>query len=150
MDLSHIAPPKGAKKNRKRVGRGSGSGHGKTSCRGEKGQKARSGGGKGRGFEGGQMPLKRRQPKRGFTNPFKKDWQWVNLLSLNAFDDGQVVDPQGVLEKGLIKKMGHGLKVLAKGTLRKKLTVKAHAFSKRAKEAIEQAGGEALILKREP
>ena len=139
--LSRLSPPQGSRKGRKRVGRGPGSGLGKTSGRGQKGQKSRSGGRVGRGFEGGQMPVQRRLPKRGFKNPFRKHLTTVNISVLEAFDDGTVVDLQLLLDKGLVKKAQDGLKVLADGELTKKLTVKAIGASKSAIEKIEKAGG---------
>lgn len=139
--LSRLSPPEGSRKSRKRVGRGPGSGLGKTSGRGQKGQNSRSGGGSGRGFEGGQMPLQRRLPKRGFTNPFRKHLNAVNVSSLDAFDDGAIVDIQALLDRGIVKEAQDGLKVLGDGELSKKLTVKARGASKAAIEKIEKAGG---------
>ena len=139
--LSRLKPPAGSRKKTKRVGRGPGSGLGKTCGRGQKGQKSRSGAGVGRGFEGGQMPAQRRMPKRGFTNPFRKEFQVVNLGRLDAFDDGAVVDPQALYTNGLIRKAGDDIKILGKGELTKKLTIRAHAVSTSALEKIEKAGG---------
>jgi len=148
--LSNIGPKKGAKKKRKRVGRGPGSGHGKTSTRGHKGQKARSGGGKGPGFEGGQMPLYRRLPKRGFKNPFRVEYEVVNLEQLEQkFADGDVVTLTVLKEKRLVRK-NLPVKILARGELSKKLTVEAHAFSEKAKQAIESVGGTVRILPWKP
>ena len=139
--LSRLSPPKGSKKNPKRVGRGPGSGLGKTSGRGMQGQKSRSGGGIARGFEGGQMPLHRRLPKRGFKNPFRKEWAHVNVGSLDVFENGAVVDIEALMGRGLIKKVAHGVKILGKGEIKKKLTVRAHAISAGALSKIEKAGG---------
>ncbi len=139
--LSRLAPPPGARKKTKRVGRGPGSGLGKTSGRGQKGQKSRSGGGIARGFEGGQMPAQRRMPKRGFTNPFRKVLAIVNVGRLDGFEDGAVVDPEALVSSGIIKKVGDGVKILGKGELNKKLTIRAHAVSSSAREKIEKAGG---------
>jgi large subunit ribosomal protein L15 len=143
MDLSNLKPKKGAKHARKRVGRGPGSGHGKTASRGEKGQKSRSGYSRMLGFEGGQMPLHRRIPKRGFTNIFKKEMSVVNLSDLEQFDNGATVDEQALRAAGLIKGRAKGIKVLGDGKLSKKLTVHAHKFSESAKKQIEAAGGTA-------
>lgn len=144
--LSRLAPPPGSRKKIKRVGRGPGSGLGKTSGRGQKGQKSRSGSGGKRGFEGGQMPIQRRMPKRGFTNPFKKEICIVNLSQLNAFDDGSVIDVAELIKAGLVTKLGDGVKILGKGELNKKLTVKANAVSSGAKEKIEKAGGSVEVI----
>jgi len=146
--LSKLAPPPGSRKKIKRVGRGPGSGLGKTCGRGQNGQKSRSGGGIARGFEGGQMPLHRRLPKRGFTNPFRKEWATVNVGSLVIFDDGAVIDVETLLKSGLIKKVCDGVKILGKGELEKKLTVRANAISAGALEKIEKAGGvfEEIVL----
>ena len=141
MKLSELKPAQGAKKAPKRVGRGCGSGIGKTSARGQKGQKSRSGGGVRPGFEGGQMPLSRRLPKRGFTNIFAKEFAEVNVSSLNVFDDDAVVDAQVLYEKRIIRKKCDGLKVMGNGDLTKKLTVKADKFTKTAEEKIVAAGG---------
>ena len=139
--LSRLAPPEGARKKRKRVGRGPGSGWGKTAAKGMNGQKARSGGGIARGFEGGQMPLQRRMPKRGFTNIFKKEIIEINVERLEVFENGEVVDIEALGKKGLISKVADGVKVLGKGELTKKLTVRLHAASAGAMEKIEKAGG---------
>ena len=141
MELNNLRPALGATKNRKRIGRGPGSGHGKTATKGHKGQKARSGGSVKAGFEGGQMPLQRRLPKRGFNPLSRTEYAIVNLKQLNAFDDGSIVDLQMLLENGIIKKGLDGLKILADGVLERKLTVKAHRFSGAAKEKITAAGG---------
>ncbi len=145
MRLGNLSPEKGAVTPAKRLGRGIGSGLGKTSGKGHKGQWARSGGGVRPGFEGGQMPLIRRVPKRGFNNHFRKAYSIVNLSALESFDANSVVDINALNEKGLIKlvKDSIGMKVLGNGTLTKALTVKASAFSASAKEAIEKAGGKA-------
>ena len=143
MRLGNLSPAEGANTARKRLGRGIGSGLGKTSGKGHKGQWARSGGGVRPGFEGGQMPLIRRIPKRGFNNHFRKEYSIVNLSILESFEAGSVVDINVLAEKGLIKlvKDSVGLKVLGNGTLSKAITVKANAFSASAKEAIEKVGG---------
>ena len=146
MKLSELSPAPGSAKKAWRKGRGHGSGNGKTAGRGHKGQKARSGGGVRIGFEGGQMPLARRVPKRGFNNIFAKRLTAVNLSELEGFDNGAVVDAAALLEKGLISNCKYGLKVLARGELTKKLTVKAAAFSESAKAKIEQAGGKAEVV----
>ena len=147
MGLNNLKPAKGAVRSRKRVGRGPGSGLGKTSGRGEKGQKSRSGYSRKVGFEGGQMPLHRRVPKRGFTNHrFKKEYTEVNLDRLDAFDAGTIVTPELLMKRGVIKKLRDGVKVLAKGSLTKALTVRAHKFSAKAQETIAGAGGKAEVL----
>jgi len=140
MKLSDLSPTEGSKKKKKRVGRGPGSGHGKTSCRGHKGQKSRSGGGTRPGFEGGQMPLQRRLPKRGFRNIFKKHYAIINLKALNGISES-VLTPEIFLEKGLIKNIKDGVKILGEGEITKPLTIKSHAFSASAKEKILKAGG---------
>ncbi len=145
MRLSDLSPAPGSTKKPKRVGRGIGSGHGKTSCKGHKGQKARTGSGKGAGFEGGQMPLQRRLPKRGFTTIFKKQHSIVNLKSLSELSE-TVITPEILLEKGLIKNIKDGVKILGDGELKGALTVKAHFFSASAKEKIISAGGSAEII----
>ena len=141
MELNNLKPKKGARHAKKRVGRGPGSGHGKTSGRGEKGQKSRSGYSGKRGFEGGQMPLHRRLPKRGFTNIFKTDYAVVNVSDLERFDNGASVDEAMLRSVGLVKGSHDGVKVLGDGELSKKLTVTATKFSKSAREIIEKAGG---------
>ncbi len=147
MGLHNLKPAKGSVRERKRVGRGPGSGLGKTSGRGEKGQKSRSGYGRKIGFEGGQMPLHRRVPKRGFSNePFRKRYVLVNLGSLETFEAGAIVTPESLVEKGLIKNLREGVKVLGKGDLTKALTVKAHKFSAGATERIAKAGGKTEII----
>jgi len=139
--LSKLAPPKGSRKKRTRVGRGPGSGVGKTAGRGGKGQTARTGGTVPRGFEGGQMPLQRRLPKRGFKNPFRKEWVVVNLGRLDVFENGAVVDVAALIARGLIHDVGDGVKILGKGELKKKLTVRAHSISAGALEKLQKAGG---------
>ncbi|WP_033827270.1 50S ribosomal protein L15 [Bacillus andreraoultii] len=146
MKLHELQLNEGARKDRKRVGRGTGSGHGKTSTRGQKGQNSRSGGGVRPGFEGGQMPLFQRLPKRGFTNINRKEYAVVNLDALNRFEDGTEVTPELLLETGIVSKQKAGIKILANGTIEKKLTVKAHKFSAAAKEAIEAAGGKTEVV----
>jgi large subunit ribosomal protein L15 len=141
MELNNLKPKKGARHVKKRVGRGPGSGHGKTSGRGEKGQKSRSGFSRSLGFEGGQMPLHRRLPKRGFTNIFKKDYAVVNVSDLERFDNGATIDEAALRQAGLVKGQNDGVKVLGDGELTKKLTVTATKFSKSAREIIEKAGG---------
>jgi large subunit ribosomal protein L15 len=146
MKLHELQPSKGAVKNRKRVGRGTGSGLGTTAGRGMNGQNSRSGGGVRPGFEGGQMPLFRRIPKRGFNNIFKKDWAIVNVDALNAFEDGTVITPAMLVEAGAIKKIKDGVKILGDGELQKKVTVQANKFTKSAMEKIEAAGGKAEVI----
>jgi len=142
MELSNLKPKKGARHAKKRVGRGPGSGHGKTAARGEKGQKSRSGYSRMRGFEGGQMPLHRRLPKRGFTNIFKKEHAVVNLADLErVFENGATVDEAAMRKAGLVKGKNDGIKVLGQGELSKKLTVHATKFSATARKHIEAAGG---------
>ena len=146
MKIHELKSPTALKEKRKRVGRGSGSGHGKTSGRGAKGHNARSGGGKRRGFEGGQMPLKRRLPKRGFTNKFKKQFALVNVKDFERFESNTVVDIALLCEKGLVTKVHDGVNILGKGELTKAITVRAHRFSDSAKEKIEKAGGHVEII----
>ena len=147
MKMNTIHPAEGATKTRKRVGRGPGSGLGKTSGRGENGQKSRSGYSRKAGFEGGQLPLYRRLPKRGFTNArFKVEYATINLSDLNKFEDGAVVTPELLKEMGLLKNQLDGVKFLGNGTLDKKLTVKAHRFSESAREAIEKIGGKVEVI----
>jgi large subunit ribosomal protein L15 len=145
MNLSGLKPPAGQKKARKRIGRGMGSGHGKTSTRGSKGQRAGTGFGQKRGFEGGQMPLHRRLPKRGFTNIFKREWAIVNLGRLEKLE-GDAFTLDRLMELGVIKKPGQGLKILGAGELTRKITVEAHQFSKSAIEKIQKAGGTAQVI----
>ena len=147
MKLHNLSPAEGARKVGKRLGRGIGSGIGKTSGKGMKGQNSRSGGGVRPGFEGGQMPLTRRLPKRGFNNYFKKEYTIVNLSDLEKFDNGSVVDVQVLKEKGVVNKVAaYGVKVLGHGALTKKLTVKADKFSDAAEAAITAAGGKAEVI----
>jgi len=146
MRLHNLAPAEGSTKKPKRVGRGIGSGHGKTSTRGHKGQNARSGGGVRPGFEGGQMPLYRRIPKRGFTNIFKKQLVAINVEQLNIFEEGTKVTPELLIEKGIIKKIKDGVKILGNGQLNVKLHVVANAFSETAKAKIEAAGGKTEVI----
>jgi large subunit ribosomal protein L15 len=146
MKLHELKPAEGSRKTRNRVGRGIGSGNGKTAGKGHKGQNARSGGGVRPGFEGGQMPLFQRLPKRGFTNINRKDYAVINLDRLNSFDEGTEVTPELLLETGAISKLKAGVKILGNGKLEKKLTVKANKFSASAKEAIEAAGGTAEVI----
>jgi large subunit ribosomal protein L15 len=146
MKLNDLKPPKGARKKKKRIGRGEGSGHGGTSTKGHKGLKARSGGTISPGFEGGQMPLQRRLPKRGFTNPFRKEWSVVNLGDLSAFPEGSVIDVERLKSSGLVKKVIFGVKILGDGEVSRSLTVRAHAFSLSAKKKIEAAGGKAEVI----
>ena len=141
MDLSNLKPPAGSSKNRKRVGRGHGSGTGKTSGKGHKGQKSRSGAKIRPGFEGGQMPLQRRLPKRGFTNIFRKDYVLVKVGDMARFEAGTVVDPEKMVEVGMIKNLKKPVKVLSDGELSVAVTIKAHKFSKAAQEKIAAAGG---------
>ena len=145
MNLSDLRPPAGQNKGRKRIGRGMGSGHGKTSTRGSKGQHAGTGFGQKRGFEGGQMPLHRRLPKRGFTNIFKKQYAIVNLGRLEKLD-GDSFNVDRLLELGVIHKTGDGLKILGSGQLTRKITVEAHHFSKSALDKIQKAGGTAQVI----
>ncbi len=146
MKLFELQPSEGSTKSRKRLGRGHGSGLGKTSGRGHKGQKARSGGGVRIGFEGGQMPIYRRLPKRGFTNIFAKEYVEVKVSDLNKFDNGATVDAEALKAAGIIKKTCDGIKVLGNGSLEKKLTVKASKFTGSAKEKIEAAGGNVEVI----
>ena len=141
MELNNLKPAIGATKNRKRIGRGTGSGHGKTATKGHKGQKARSGGSIKAGFEGGQMPMQRRLPKRGFTPLMRKDYAIVNIGQLDVFESGSTVDANALLNAGLISGVKDGIKVLADGDVTKSLIVKAHKFSAKAKEKIEAVGG---------
>jgi large subunit ribosomal protein L15 len=145
MNLSGLRPPAGQKKRRKRIGRGMGSGHGKTATRGSKGQRAGTGFGQKRGFEGGQMPIHRRLPKRGFTNIFKKQYAIVNLGRLEKLE-GDAFNADRLFELGVIKKLGDGLKILGTGQLTRKITVEAHHFSKSAVEKIQKAGGAAKVI----
>ena len=146
MKLHELQSAEGSRQDRKRKGRGIGSGNGKTAGKGHKGQNARSGGGVRLGFEGGQTPLFRRLPKRGFTNINRKEYAIVNLDTLNIFEDGTEVTPALLIETGVVSKEKAGIKILAKGSIEKKLTVKAHKFSSTAKEAIEAAGGKTEVI----
>jgi large subunit ribosomal protein L15 len=146
MRLDELTPPEGAVKKRKRVGRGDGSGHGGTSCKGSKGQNARSGGGVKPGFEGGQMPLTRRLPKRGFYNKFRKNIIAVNIEQLKKFAKGSVVDPDALLKSGIIKSKGDGVKILGKGDIDYPLTLKVNNISRVAREKIEASGGSVEVI----
>ncbi|HJH61769.1 MAG TPA: 50S ribosomal protein L15 [Firmicutes bacterium] len=146
MNLHELSPAPGSTQVGKRKGRGPATGNGKTAGRGHKGQKARSGGGVRIGFEGGQMPLTRRLPKRGFRNIFAKRLEGVNVAALNKFEDGATVDTRNLLEQGILSKCEHGVKILGNGELKRKLTVRAQAFSASAKEKIEKAGGTAEVI----
>ena len=146
MKLHDLKPAVGATTAPKRLGRGTGSGLGKTSGKGHKGAKARSGGGKGPGFEGGQIPLMRRIPKRGFTNKFRTEYVAINVDRLEIFEDGQVVTPVELIEAGIIKKIEDGVKIMGNGDITKKLTVKANKFTASAKEKIEAVGGKAEVI----
>ncbi|MBD7945057.1 MULTISPECIES: 50S ribosomal protein L15 [Psychrobacillus] len=146
MKLHELKPAEGSRSTRNRVGRGIGSGNGKTAGRGHKGQNSRSGGGVRPGFEGGQNPLFRRLPKRGFTNINRKEYAIVNLDTLNRFEEGTEVTPALLIETGVVSSEKSGIKILGNGTLEKKLSVKAHKFSATAKEAIENAGGQTEVV----
>jgi len=145
MKLSELTPERGSRKKRKRIGRGMGSGHGKTSCKGHKGQKSRSGGGTKAGFEGGQMPLQRRLPKRGFANIFKEEYSIVNVSAINALTESEI-NPEVLLNQGLIKSKKNKIKILGVGEVSRPVSVKAHAFSSSAKEKINNAKGSVEIL----
>ena len=144
--LNELRPVEGARHSKKRLGRGIGSGLGKTSGKGHKGQNARSGGGVRPGFEGGQLPLFQRLPKRGFHNVNRKEYSVVNVEDLNVFENGSVVDVEALIASGLVKKVNDGVKILGNGSLDKKLTVKAHKFSASAEEAITKAGGTVEVM----
>ncbi len=146
MKLHELSKPIGSTKNPKRKGRGTATGQGKTAGRGMNGQNSRSGGGVRLGFEGGQMPLYRRIPKRGFKNVFKKEWSIINVSDLNAYDEGTEITPELLIEAGKVKQVTAGVKILGNGELEKKLTVKANKFSKAAIEKIEAAGGKAEVI----
>lgn len=146
MRIDDLSPAKGSKKKKKRVGRGQGSGHGKTACRGHKGQKARSGGGTRPGFEGGQMPLQRRLPKRGFKNLFKKTYTLINLKDLDRFEPDTVLDPEGLRNAGLTRKAKDGVKLLGEGEITRPLIVRVNRASRVAREKVEAAGGRVEIL----
>jgi large subunit ribosomal protein L15 len=141
MNLSSLKPPAGSRKKRKRIGRGDGSGHGGTSTKGHKGQNARSGGRVRPGFEGGQMPLSRRLPKRGFRNPFRRNVVIINIDQLKRFPEGSVIDKTSLLEAGLVKKIGDGIKVLGKGNIEHPISVKVDMISRGARDKIKAAGG---------
>ena len=144
MNLGTLKPPEGSRKKRKRVGRGDGSGHGGTSCKGHKGQNARSGGGVRPGFEGGQMPLSRRLPKRGFRNPFRREIVIVNIEQLKKFPEGSLIDKDFLISSGLIKRKGDTIKVLGKGDIDYPLSIKVDMISRGAKEKIVNAGGSVI------
>jgi len=144
--LEDLQPAAGSKRRDKRVGRGIGSGHGKTSCKGHKGQKARSGGTKGPAFEGGQMPLQRRIPKRGFKNHFSVEFAIINLKDINTLKDMDIITPEALLEKGVISNLKSGLKVLGEGEIQRPVTIKADAFSASALAKIAAAGGKAEVV----
>ena len=146
MKMHELAPAFGSTKEAKRIGRGHGSGNGKTAGKGHKGQKARAGHGMRPGFEGGQMPLQRRIPKRGFNNIFAEEWAAINLSALEVFEDGMTVTPVELIEYGIIKKIDDGIKIMGNGELTKKLTVQAAKFTATAKEKIEAAGGKAEVI----
>ena len=146
MKLHELSPAPGSTKERKRIGRGHGSGNGKTAGKGHKGQKARAGRGMRPGFEGGQMPLYRRIPKRGFTNIWGTEYTVLNVADLNRFEAGTEVTPELLKEAGVVKQVKDGIKILGNGTLEKNITVKAHKFSKTAVEKIEAAGGKAEVI----
>ncbi|HEY5626431.1 MAG TPA: 50S ribosomal protein L15 [Nitrospira sp.] len=146
MNLHDLSPAKGAKKKRKRIGRGPGSGHGKTATKGHKGLLARSGGGKGPGFEGGQMPLIRRVPKYGFTNPFRKEYAIVNIKSLADLSAAGTITPQALVDAGLVKRVKLPIKILGNGELKKAIVVQAHKFSKSAEAKIQAAGGSIEVI----
>lgn len=143
MRIEDLKPADGCRKRNKRVGRGIGSGHGKTSCKGHKGQKARSGGGKGAGFEGGQMPLQRRIPKRGFKNYFAKEYAVINLKDLARIEDSDVITPELLVERGVVRKIKDGIKILGGGEIKRPVTIKAKIFSAAAAAKIAAAGGKA-------
>jgi large subunit ribosomal protein L15 len=146
MRIHDLSPVKGSKKKRKRVGRGPGSGHGKTSCRGHKGQNSRSGGGTRPGFEGGQMPLHRRVPKRGFTNIFKKHYSLIHIRDLSQFDPDSTLDVETFVNAGLVKRIKDGVKLLGDGEISHPLVIKVHKVSKTAREKIENAGGKIEVV----
>jgi len=147
IHIGTLKPPRGANKSRKRIGLGMGSGHGKTATRGAKGQRSRAGSRMRPGFEGGQMPLHRRLPKRGFTNIFKKHYALVNLKDLEKFETGEKITPELLMKRGLIKKLLDGLKVLGEGEVKAPLEISAHHFSKSALEKIQKAGGKAEVIR---
>ena len=146
MRIDDLKPADGCRKRNKRVGRGIGSGHGKTSCKGHKGQKARSGSGKGAGFEGGQMPLQRRIPKRGFKNYFTKEYAVINLKDLARIEDSDVITPELLVERGVVRKIKDGIKILGDGEIKRPVTIKAKIFSAAAAAKIVAAGGKAETI----
>jgi large subunit ribosomal protein L15 len=146
MELHNLKPAKGATHKKKRVGRGPGSGHGKTACRGNEGQRSRSGHSMAPGFEGGQMPLHRRLPKRGFTNIFRREYAVINLDQLNIFKAGTTVTPEELVRRGLVKRSVNGIKILAEGELKAALIVRAHKFSSNAAKKIQAAGGTVEVI----
>jgi large subunit ribosomal protein L15 len=147
MKIEDLHPAAGSRRGNKRVGRGVGSGHGKTSCKGHKGQKARSGGPKGAGFEGGQMPLQRRLPKRGFSNyPFSKEYAVINLKDLSRIDDVDIITPDILYERGIVKDIKDGIKILGDGEITASKTIKANAFSAAALKKITAVGGRAEVI----
>ena len=147
IQIHDLSPLKGSRKRKKRVGRGPGSGHGKTSCRGHKGQKSRSGGSLPPWFEGGQMPLQRRLPKRGFANIFKKHYDLINIRDLNRFEPNSILDIDALKNAGLVKKVRDGIKLLGDGKISYPLVIKVHQVSKTAKEKMEAAGGKVEIIR---
>ena len=146
MEINNLKPSSGSLKSKKRVGRGDSSGHGNTAGRGTKGQRSRSGSKIGAYFEGGQMPLSRRVPKRGFRSVFRKRYAIINVEQLNRFNDGETITSERLIEDGMIKKIMNGLKILSKGEINKKINVKAHKFSKEAINKIESAGGKVEVI----
>ena len=146
IHIGTLRPPRGATQRRKRIGQGMGSGHGKTATRGSKGQRSRTGARVRPGFEGGQMPLQRRLPKRGFTNIFRKHYAVVNLKDLAKLEPQEKITPDVLVQQGLVKRLGDGLKILGDGEVKSPLLVSAHAFSKSAREKIEKAGGKAEVI----
>ena len=146
MKLHELSPAPGSKQTRNRIGRGLGSGNGKTAGKGMKGQNSRSGGGTRTGFEGGQMPIYRRLPKRGFKNIFAKEYAEVNVSTLERFDDGMTVDPVALVEAGILKNVQDGVRILGNGELTKKLTVRANGFTKTAESKITAAGGKVEVI----
>jgi len=146
MEINNLKPSSGSLKSKKRVGRGDSSGRGNTAGRGTKGQRSRSGSKIGAYFEGGQMPLSRRVPKRGFRSVFRKRYAIINVEQLNRFNDGETITPERLIEDGMIKKIMNGLKILSKGEINKKINVKAHKFSKEAINKIESAGGKVEVI----
>ena len=147
IHVGTLRPPRGANQPRKRIGQGTGSGHGKTATRGSKGQRSRTGARLRPGFEGGQMPLQRRLPKRGFTNIFRKHFAVVNLKDLATLDPQEKITPELLVQRGLVKQLGNGLKILGEGEVKSPLQVSAHLFSKSAREKIEKAGGKAEVIR---